>query len=162
MSVKFLKAYTLKRAMKIMDEAHIDYYYDGNVLCATVDNDYLYNGEGYYVKWRGLDIFHPSRSFKFEIYNTLFNIPSIDDDYRFILRQRFNGCRYIRDISEFNIIKSEILEDIKSYIVRAHNKQIEKDLSILDDDKSQPYKTEENQMNDFMELLSKWVESQTY
>lgn len=159
---KFLKAYTLKQAMKIMDDAHIDYYYGGSALCATLDNDYLYDGKGFYVKWRGLDICHPSRSFKFEIYNSLYNIPSIDKDYRFILRQRFNGCRYIRDISEFNIIKSEILDDIKNYVVRQHNRQLEEDLSVLDDDESQPYKTSEDQMNEFMELLSKWVESQTY
>lgn len=159
---KFLKAYTLKQAMKIMADAHIDYYYGGKALCATLDSNYLYDGKGFYVKWHGLDILYPSRSFKFEIYDSLYNIPSINEDYRFILRRRFDGCRFIRDISEFNIIKSEIQDEIKSYIVRDHNKQIEKDLSILDDDESQPYKTNEDQMNEFMELLSKWVESQTY
>lgn len=40
-----------------------------------------------------------------------------------------------------------VADDIKYYIVREHNKQIEEDLSILDDDESQPYKISEDQMN---------------
>ena len=162
MSVKFLKAYTFKQAKKIFDDAGLDSVYDNGKLCAEIYNDYLYNGHGYFIKWRGFDLFHLSRSFKFEIYSSLYNIPTFDEKPRFVLRQRFTGNCFIRYSEEFNIFKDEIVDDIKNYVVREHNKQLEEDLSILDDDESQLYKTSEDQMNEFMELLSKWVESQTY
>ncbi len=77
MSVKFLKAYTFKQAKKIFDDAGLDSVYDNGKLCAEIYNDYLYNGHGYFIKWRGFDLFHLSRSFKFEIYSSLYNLSLI-------------------------------------------------------------------------------------
>lgn len=162
MSVKYLKAYTYKQAKKIMDEFGLDTIYDNGKLCAELYHDNLYDGCCYFIKWHGFDLFHLERSFKFEIYNTLYKVRKYNGKIEFILLPRLDGNKYLIYKEEITYLKNELFERIKGKVIKEYNKDIEKTLNILNDKQSSVVSLVNMSTEEFKELLSKWVESQTY
>ena len=152
MSVKYLKAYTYKQAKKIMDEFGLDTIYDNGKLCAELYHDNLYDGCCYFIKWHGFDLFHLERSFKFEIYNTLYKVRKYNGKIEFILLPRLDGNKYLIYKEEITYLKNELFKE--------YNKDIEKTLNILDDKQSTVASLVNMSTEQFKELLSQWVESQ--